>query len=102
MLDTFRPLPDNVTYITSSVTPPAIYSPTVRAIVWQGTLPTDTVQVIHYQVTPSISGTAVLSLTPLIVNTAWLTDTEYARGVSAIAIVNGWYFWLPLVLRQVP
>jgi hypothetical protein len=37
-----------------------------------------------------------------IVNTAWLTDTEYGRSVAATVIVNGWHVYLPLVMRQSP
>jgi len=96
------PLPANVHYITASITPPAVYSPTVRAIVWQGTLPTDTVQVVRFQVTPGITGTGALSLSQPIVNTAWLTDTYSGFGVSATVIVNGQRIYLPLVLRQSP
>jgi hypothetical protein len=90
-------IPANVHYITGSVTPPAVYSPTVRAVVWQGTLPTDTVQVIRFQATPGITGTEALSLSLPIVNTAWVTDTESGRSVSATVIVNGWRFYLPLI-----
>jgi hypothetical protein len=90
-------IPANVHYITGSVTPPAVYSPTVRAVVWQGTLPTDTVQVIRFQATPGITGTEALSLSLPIVNTAWVTDTESGSSVSATVIVNGWRFYLPLI-----
>ncbi len=93
-------LPANVQYLAGSVTPPATYSPTVKAIVWQGVLPTDTVQVIRFQVTPGITGTGSLSLSPPIINTAWLTDTENDRGVSAAVIVNGRRVYLPLVVRN--
>jgi hypothetical protein len=96
------PLPPPVRYvsgsITSAIAPPATYIPTAHAVSWQGTLPTDTVQVIRFQVTAGITGTAG-SLAMPIVNTAWLTDT-YGRSVSASAIVNGWRFYLPLTLRQ--
>ena len=96
------PLPPPVRYvfgsITSTIAPPAVYSPTVHAVIWQGTLPTDTVQVIHFQVTAGVTGTAGSLMVP-IVNTAWLTDTTYGRSISAIAIVNGSHIYLPLVLR---
>jgi uncharacterized repeat protein (TIGR01451 family) len=99
-------LPAAVNYvsdsITGTVTPPAIYSPTVRAAVWQGTLPTGTVEIIRFQVTPGITGTGSLSLALPIVNTAWLTDTVYGRSVSSTVIVNGWRVYLPLVIRQSP
>jgi hypothetical protein len=71
-------------------------------IVWQGTLPTDTVQVVRFQVTPAISASGTLSLSPVIMNTAWLTDTVYGRGVSATTIVNGWHVYLSLMMRGYP
>ncbi len=98
------PLPDGVRYITDSitgtVTPAAVYSPTTRAAVWQGTLPTDTVQTIRFQVTSSITGTEALSLSPPIVNTAWLTDTESGWSISATVVVNVWHIYLPLTMRD--
>jgi predicted nucleotidyltransferase len=93
------PLPPSVRYVAGSVTPPAMYSPTVRAVVWQGVLPTDTVQTIRFQVTPGITGTGSLYLAQPIVNTAWLTDTAHDIGVSASIIVNGWRVYLPLTQR---
>jgi hypothetical protein len=100
------PLPTTVQYITDSITstlsPPTIYSYTVHAIVWKGTLPTSTVSIARFQVTPRISATGVLSLSPAIVNTAWLTDTGYGRSVSATVIVNGSRVYLPQTMRQVP
>jgi hypothetical protein len=94
------PLPASVHYITDSVTPPAVYSPTVNAVVWQGTLPTDTAQIIRFQATPGITGAGSLSLSLPIVNTAWMTDTESGASVSATVIVNVWRIYLPLVMRQ--
>jgi uncharacterized repeat protein (TIGR01451 family) len=51
------PLPTSVSYISDSITsvltPTAIYNPTAQAVVWEGTLPTDTTQV-RFQVTPGI------------------------------------------------
>jgi hypothetical protein len=93
------PLPVNVQYVVGSVTPPATYSPTVEAVIWQGVLPTDMVQVIRFQVTPGITGTGSLDLARPIINTAWLTDTEHGTSVLATVIVNGWRIYLPLVLR---
>jgi hypothetical protein len=98
------PLPGSVDYVTDSITgtiaPVAVYSPTAHAIVWQGALPTTTAQTIHFQVTPKdIIGTGSLSLSPPIVNTAWLTDMAYGRSMFATAIVNGWCVHLPLVIR---
>jgi hypothetical protein len=102
------PLPANVYYITDSITstltPPAVYSPTVQAIIWKGTLPTDTARV-RFLVTPGISGTEPLSLSQPIVNTAWLTVTagvESGRSISATTIVNGWHLYLPAVLHRQP
>jgi len=93
------PLPASVHYITDSVTPPAVYSPTVNAVVWQGTLPTDTAQIIRFQATPGITGAGLLSLSLPIVNTAWMTETMSGASVSATVIVNGWRVYLPLVMR---
>ncbi len=86
--------------ITSTLTPPAIYSPTIRAVVWQGMLPLHTPQVIRFQVTQGITGSASLSLSLPTVNTAWLTDTESGDSVSATVIVNGWRVYLPLAVRN--
>ncbi len=105
------PLPPSVRYVSGSLTdttgsvsgtlalPAAVYSPTAHAILWEGTLPTDTVEVIRFRVTPSITGMASLSLALPIVNTAWLTATESGRSVSATVIVNGYYVYLPVVVR---
>ena len=103
------PLAASVYYITDSITstltPAAVYSPSVGAVLWEGTLPTDTVQEVRFRVTPGISGTEPLSLSQSIVNTAWLTvtaGTESGRSVSATVIVNGWRVYLPVVLRHSP
>jgi uncharacterized repeat protein (TIGR01451 family) len=97
------PLPPNVRYVANSVsgtlTPPPIYSPTVRAIIWQGTLPTDKALAIHFQV-QSGAGTGSLSLQLPIVNTAWLTDTASKLSVSATIIVNSWRLYLPVLVRD--
>lgn len=93
------PLPRSLHYIPGSLTPPAIYSPTAHAVTWQGTLPTDTLQ-IRFQVMPGMTGTASLLLSPPIVNTAWLTDVESGVGVSARVIVNSQNVFLPLVMRE--
>ncbi len=97
------PLPPNARYVSGSISgtlalPAAVYSPTVHAVMWEGRLPTDTVEVISFQVTPGITGTASLALP--IVNTAWLTATESGRSVSDTVIVNGYYLYLPLTLRS--
>ncbi len=98
------PLPSTARYvsgsITSTLTPPAVYSPTIRAIVWQGVLPLHTTQVVRFQVTQGITGSASLSLSLPIVNTAWLTDTESGDSVSATVVVNGWRVYLPLTVRK--
>ena len=94
------PLPSSVQYITGSVTPPGVYDDDTNAIVWQGELPIDTVQVIRFQVIAGITSTAETSLLLPIVNTAWLTDTAVGTGVSAASIVNGQYTHLPLILRS--
>ncbi len=98
------PLPDNVSYVsgtlTGTVTPPAVYSPAVSAVVWQGALPTDTASVVYFQVTPGITGAGSLSLSLPIVNTAWLTDTDYGRTVSATVIVNAERIYIPLTLES--
>lgn len=94
------PLPANVNYVDGSLTPPAVYSPTARAVTWQGTLPTDTVQTITFQVTPGITGTGSLSLSLPIVNTAWVTDTDYGRTTSATVIVNGRRAYLPVSAKN--
>jgi len=90
------PLPPTLTYVAGSVTPPAVYSPTLHAILWQGTLPTTTVQTIQFQATANISDTTPSAV---IYNTAWLTDQGTAQSVSASSMVNGYRMYLPLVNR---
>lgn len=94
-------LPANVRYVsaslTSNITPPAVYSPTVRSVLWQGTLSTDTVALIHFQVTPGLTGTGSLSLALPIVNTAWMTNLETGRSISATVIANAVHVYLPLM-----
>jgi len=91
------PLPNAMQYVTNSVTAPGFYSPTADAIIWTGTLPTNTNEMIQYQVTISDLRTSPLAST--IVNTAWLTDTVYERSVSAADFLNGQNVYLPLVVR---
>ncbi len=98
------PLPDPVHYVSGSLasdlTPAVSYSPTLRAVVWEGTLPTDTVSTVRFQVTPGVTGTGSLLLAAPIINTAWLTDTQYGRSRRATAIVNGSRVYLPLIVRS--
>ncbi len=97
------PMPAGITYIegsiTSTLSPPAVYSSTSHAIVWDGTLPTKTVGTVQFQATLGITGEDSMHLAPLIINTAWLTVTEMGYGLSASAIVNPLAIYLPLVLR---
>jgi hypothetical protein len=94
------PLPPSVHYVSGSldgtVTPTAVYSPPAQAVLWQGTLPTDTVRQVRFQVTPTLTGLKWLSLSWPIVNTAWLTDTHSGIGVTATVAVNGGSLYLPL------
>jgi hypothetical protein len=100
----FDPLPDNAHYVsgtlTSTLTPAPIFSPTAKAILWQGNLPAGIAQLIRFQITPTVSTTGSLPLAPPIVNTVWLTDTANKKTVSATVIVNGLYAFLPLVNRN--
>jgi uncharacterized repeat protein (TIGR01451 family) len=103
------PLPTGVHYVTDSITgtvaPSATYSPTAHTVVWEGTLPIDTVHTVQFQVTPGVTGTGAASLSPPIVNWAWLTVTtglESGRSLSKTVIVNGKRYYLPLVLRRYP
>jgi hypothetical protein len=97
------PLPAAVHYVPGSLTgtvpPSAVYSPTARAVSWEGTLVTRATQVVRFQVTPGITGTGSLLLSQPIVNTAWLIDRESGAQVSATAIVNGRRVYLPAVVR---
>jgi hypothetical protein len=99
-------LPANVQYITGSLTGtltlPAVYSPTARAVVWQGSLPTDSLRLLRFQVTPETEGTGSLSLVLPIVNTAWLTNLDSGQTVSATVLVNGLRVYLPTVLGRFP
>ncbi|MBN1887776.1 MAG: carboxypeptidase regulatory-like domain-containing protein [Thermoflexales bacterium] len=102
------PLPMGVYYVsgslTSTLSPPAVYSPTARAITWQGILPgsmpTDTLGLIRFQATRGITTAGSLNLSLPIVNTAWLTDTENGTYVRATAIVNGYRLYMPFVMRE--
>lgn len=97
------PLPDHVRYVAGSlsgdISPSAIYSPTAHAVGWQGTLISDTVQTIQFQVTPIQEIEGFLLSAP-IVNTAWLTDVASNKGVSATVIVNSQRFYLPVMMQS--
>lgn len=104
---TFRlydPLPLDVGYVAGSITgtvaPSAVYSPTIDAITWEGTILTNTIDAeaknyISFQVTSIITGTETSSRP--VVNTVWLTDTTYRRHASYTVIVNGWRVYLPVI-----
>jgi len=98
------PLPTNTYYVTGSIAgtiaPSATYSVTANAISWQGTLLTDTLQTIQFQVALEITNTGALSLVPPIVNTGWLTVTQGSWSTSATVIVNGKRVYLPLVFKN--
>lgn len=91
-------LPAQVEYVTgtlsTTIAPSAVYSPTARAILWQGTL-TDTLQTIRFQVLVANSGDP--ASTPLVTNTALLSDPEHGRRASALAILNGWNIYIPFI-----
>jgi hypothetical protein len=93
------PLPENVLYIsdslTSTLTPPATYSTAVRAVVWEGTLAVGATYEVSFQVTPAITGAEALSLP--IVNTAWVTGTHSSVGTSATVIVNAYRLYFPII-----
>jgi hypothetical protein len=95
------PLPDNVHYVsgtlTGTLTPAPVFSPTARAILWQGILPAGIGQLIRFQVTPTVFTSGSLPLAPPIVNTVWLTDTTNKKTVSATVIVNALQVYLPLL-----
>jgi hypothetical protein len=98
------PLPHAVHYVsgslTSTLTPPAVYSPTAHAVVWAGTPPTGTVQTVQFQVTPGITGTGSLDLAAPIVNTAWVTSTHCMVDTSATVIVNAYRLYFPSIWKD--
>lgn len=94
------PLPGHVAYLTGTLTPPAVYSPSLHAVLWQGVL-TDTGQVFQYQVMPTVGQTGDPALSIPIVNSAWLTDTLYNRAAFDMVIVNGWRLSLPVMINQI-
>jgi uncharacterized repeat protein (TIGR01451 family) len=97
------PLPPNVSYVSDSLTDTldthAVYSPTARAIVWEGALPDDgSAGVIRFQAKTGAAGSGSGSLSLPIVNTAWLSDR--ASSLSSTVVVNGYRTYLPLTIRQ--
>ncbi len=87
------PLPAGMRYITGSVTAPAVYSPTLNAVVWSGTMPADAGRLtLRYQARLEETNTMP------IVATAWLTDT-YGRSETSTAVLNGRHLFLPAVMR---
>ncbi len=95
------PLPAALNYVSDSLTDTlsvhAVYSPTARAIVWEGLLPEDGgAGVIRFQMAPAIPGSGTL-LSPVI-NTAWLTDT-WGASLSSTVVINAYRVYLPLVTR---
>lgn len=97
-------LPANVAYVPGSITgtvaPAVSYDAGANAITWQGSLLTDTVQTIGYQVTVVSGGPETPAGLPFIANTAWLTDTAHGTGVSSAVFVNGSEAYLPAIGRQ--
>ncbi|MBN1887782.1 MAG: hypothetical protein JW850_07315 [Thermoflexales bacterium] len=98
------PLPMGVYYVsgslTSTLSPPAVYSPTARAITWQGMPPIDTLGLVRFQATRGITTEGSLNMSLPIVNIAWLTDTGGGTHVEAAVIVNGYHAYLPFVTRE--
>jgi uncharacterized repeat protein (TIGR01451 family) len=96
------PLPSGITYVSDSISStlssPAIYSPAIHAVIWEGTLPSNTTQAIHFQVIANGIDTGSLSLP--IVNTAWLSDTDNSRSILATVIINGFKLYLPVLLKD--
>ncbi len=90
----WNPLPDTMTYITGTLTTPAVYSPTAHAISWQGTLLANEDMTFQFQATSALSGTELI---PPLVNTTWLTETTTGEGISRTQIVNGKLRWLPII-----
>ncbi len=96
-------LPANVVYVPGSITgtvaPAVSFDAGANAITWQGSLLTDTVQTISYQVTVSNGGPETAAGLPLVANTAWLTDTAHGTGASSTVFVNGSAAYLPQIGR---
>lgn len=84
--------------LSGTLTPTATYNHAAHAIVWEGTLLTDTVHTVQFQAT-MLSATEVISMSTPIVNTAWLTDTTYQRSVSSTFIINPRRVYLPILQR---
>ncbi len=96
------PLLPGISYVSDSISstllPVAVYSPSINAVIWEGTLPNSNTQTIHFQVIANGLDTGSLSLP--IANTAWLTDTDNFRSLSAIVIVNGAKSYLPIISKN--
>lgn len=96
-------LPAQVEYISGTLSttigPDAFYNPLDRTIYWQGTLP-GTLQTIQFQVMVDNSGDP--ASTPLVTNTAWLSDPEHDSSTSAFAILNGWRAYNPMIVQNYP
>jgi hypothetical protein len=86
------PLPDELEFvpatIVDTITPTAAYSPSTRAVIWQGVLLSDTVGSIRFQVTPDITRTRLLSTPVPITNTVYLTDVRTGASERAMATVQ--------------
>jgi uncharacterized repeat protein (TIGR01451 family) len=99
------PLPASLHYVSETLTntlaPPAVYSPTIHAIIWEGALLSQTVQELRFQATLEITRSS-WPLLP-VVNTAWITETTEATGISAAAAaaIKEWRVHLPLIARSV-
>ncbi len=98
------PLPWSLRYVpdslSSTLSPQPVFSPTARAVLWQGDLYQNALHTITFQAAVSMTGSGSLSLALPIANTAWLTDPESGKGVQGTAIINGLSFYLPLVRRD--
>jgi len=90
-------LPAQIEYVENSVTPPAVYSPTLRAIVWQGQTDVITPQVIQFQGVVSTTDTGTIPVLPF-ANVAQLTD-DFDRTVYSVVIINPYRFYLPVLVR---
>jgi hypothetical protein len=96
------PLPDLVEYVPGSISsagaPGAVYSPTLRAITWQGEL-SESTATIRFQVklVELEPGSGVPP--PVVVNTVWVFEDLTGARAEASASFNGWSIYLPVVSR---